>query len=103
MASLDIDNIGNFNFEDTLKEAKLSLGPRETFPNFVDKKSDAPLILAEASIPGTPAHQEPVHSNNMRAQKRKKTDEVDKGDILPEGSRRNRNKTARARGFDSLA
>jgi hypothetical protein len=40
----------------------------------------------------------------MRAQKRKKMDEVDEGRILPEGSRRKRNQTARAHSLtDSLA
>jgi hypothetical protein len=78
-----------------------------------NEKSDAALTrvtLADASEfnLGTSTHQEP-HSNEisndseLRAQKRKKTDEVDKCHILPEGSRRNRNKTARARGLDSLA
>jgi hypothetical protein len=96
----------NINFEDSdalitpLKEAELLLGPLE-LPN---EKSEAPT-LAEAYNTGTGTStlqvQEPVHSNEMRAQKRKKTDEVDKGDILPEGSRRNRNKTARALGLDS--
>ena len=92
-------NTANFNFRDMLKEtepvALLSL----QFPN---KKSEE-LTLAEVYNQGTSGSvlQEPVHSSEMRAQKRKKTEEVDKGDILPEGSRRNRNKTARARGLDS--
>lgn len=125
LGDLDVDNgmnySANFNFEVAVKEAELSLGPRETFQEantslsslsnlptlpvkLTNKKSDA-LTLAEASNPGTSTlvRQEPVHSNEMRAQKRKKTDEVDQGHILPEGSRRNRNKTARARGLDSLA
>jgi hypothetical protein len=66
-----------------------------------NSESDA-LTQAEASNPGTSGstRREPVRFNEMRAQKRKKIDEVDKGHILPEGSRRNRNKTARARGLD---
>jgi hypothetical protein len=106
-------NTANFNFEDALtKEAELSLGPREAFqePNMslpvaplsLELPNEA-LTLGEAYNPSTPTLQDPVHSNEMRAQKRKKTDEVDEGHILPEGSRRNRNKTARARGLDSLA
>ena len=105
---IDINNgimmSANFNFEDALEEAILSLEPHETFQDanmsslghlsplklqVVNEKSDDPLTVAEASNSGTSAHpsQEPVHSNEMRAQKRKKTDEVDKGCILPEGSR----------------
>ena len=118
----DIDNgmvydSAGFSFEDTLKESELSLGPHETFqeanmsslthlpllPKLTNDKSDA-LTFAEASNPGTSTRQEPVHSIEMRAQKRKKVDEVDKGRILPEGSRRKRNQTARARGLtNSLA
>jgi hypothetical protein len=112
--------IANFSLEDTLKDAELPLqvGPRETFQEAdttshlpSNEKSDAALTrvsLADASEfnLGTSTHLEP-HSNEiineLRAQKRKKTDEVDKSHILPEGSRRNRNKTARARGLDSLA
>jgi hypothetical protein len=105
----DINNTvnysANYNFEDTLKEGEISLGPHETIQ---DANTDA-LTLAEASNPksnppaGISTHQGPVHSKEMRAQKRKKTEEVDKGQILPEGTRRNRNMTARARGLDSLA
>jgi hypothetical protein len=110
-------NSANFNFEDALKEAELLLGPqaREAFQEsnmslpvdplpaeLPNEKSEA-LTLAEANNTGSSTLQEPVHSNGMPAQKRKKMDEVDKSDILPEGSRRNRNKTARARGLDSLA
>ena len=107
----------NFNFEETLKEAESSLGPREplqeantdmnshshlppSFPKLTNKNSDA-LTQAEASTnPGTSTNQDSVHFNEMRVQKRKKMDEVDECRILPEGSRRNRNKTARARGLD---
>jgi hypothetical protein len=128
LGGLDIDNgmnySANFNFEYTLKEAELSLGPHETFQEantnlsslspghllplelrLANEKSDAlTLQVSEASNPGTSTCQEPViNSNEMRAQKRKKMDEVDQGHILPEGSRRNRNKTAQARGVDTLA
>jgi hypothetical protein len=102
LGGLDIINNGinytsvKFDFEDTLKEAE----SRETLQ--ANEKSEE-LSLAEASNPGNSTHQELVHSNEIRAQKRKKTEEVDKDRILPEGSRRNRNKTARARGLDSLA
>jgi hypothetical protein len=113
-----------FSIEDmlTCKEAELSLGPRETFqeanmsfeslshlplpPKLTNEKSDTLTLAAEASNPGTSTRQdsEPVHSIEMRAQKRKKMDEVDEGRILPEGSRRKRNQTARARGLtNSLA
>ena len=119
LGGFDIENGANFNFEGALKEAELSLGPRETLQEantslsslsnlpplkLTNEKSGA-LTLTEASNLGTSTleRQEPVHSNEMRAQKRKKMDEVDEGHILPEGSRRNRNKTARARGIDSLA
>ena len=110
---LDIDNIGGLNFDDVLKEPELSLGPHETLqavntsspnhlppPKLATEKFDVPT-LAEASSSNivTSTHQEPVHSNEMRAQKRKKPDEVDKGQILPEGLRRNQNKTARALGL----
>jgi hypothetical protein len=123
-SKLDINNLNgknysaNFNFEDTLKEAESSMGPHETFQEAntdinslsyqqllklrvasENSESDA-LTQAEASNPGTSTRREPVCFNEMRAQKRKKIDEVDKGHILPEGSRRNRNKTARARGLD---
>jgi hypothetical protein len=109
-------NTANFNSEDALKEAELLLGPREAFQvqEANTSLSVAPLELPnekyeELTLPeaytntGTSTLQEPVHENEMRAQKRKKMDEVDKGHILPEGSRRNRNKTARARGLDSMA
>jgi len=127
---LDVNNsmdfIANFRFEETaLKDVELSLGPRETFqeadttwsslshlvPSNEKSESDVALTrvtLADASEfnLGTSAHQGP-HSNEifneLRVQKRKKKDEVDKCHILPEGSRRNRNKTARACGIDSLA
>ena len=107
----DSDNIGmnySANFEDTLKEAESSLGPRETFQEAntgtdMNSPSHIPFLkLANENSQGT-STQEPVHLSEMpqmRAQKRKKIDEVDKGRILPEGSRRNRNKTARARGLD---
>jgi hypothetical protein len=117
-----VDYSANLGFEDTPNDVQILLGPHETsqeantsalihFPPLkpANEKSDA-LTLAEASNPNSNPEdsthqQEPVNknSNEMRAQKRKKTDEVDKGHILPEGSRRNRNKTARARGLDSLA
>ena len=92
-------NTANFNFGDALKETEPVALPSLQFPN---EKSEE-LTLAEVYNQGTSVLQKPVHSSEMRAQKRKKTEEVDKGDILPEGSRRNRNKTARARGLDSLA
>ena len=94
----------NFDFGDALqatKEAESVALPQLPIGN---EKCEE-LTLAEVYNPGTSMLQEPVPSHSsteMRAQKRKKTDEVDKGDILPEGSRRNRNKTARARGLDSL-
>lgn len=93
-------------FEDS--EAIMISPPAEAPLELRNEKSEAPTLAdSEAYNPGTLTLQlqveEPVHPNEMRAQKRKKTDEVDKGDILPEGSRRNRNKTARARGIDSLA
>ena len=108
----------NFNFKDVLKdsEAELdSLGPREAIQeaNMSLPVAVAPLELlnenyealtllglpkASSCTLGTSMLQELVHSNEMQAQKRKKTDEVDKGHILPEGSRQNRNKTAQARG-----
>ena len=90
------------SLEDTLKEAGLSLGPLKTLQEaytssvshlsplkLANKNSDA-LTLTEASIPGNSTCQEPVstHSNEMHAQKqkkKKKTDEVDKDCILPEG------------------
>ena len=113
----------NFNFEDVLKDSEaelVSLGPCEAFQ---EANTSLPVAVAPLELPnekyealtlpglpkassctlGTSTLQELVHSNEMRAQKRKKTDEVDQGHILPEGSRRNRNKTARARGLDSLA
>ena len=93
----------NFNFEDTLKEVDSSLGPHETFQDAnTDKNSLRSLPLPKPAIEnsGTSTCGEPVCFNEMRAQKRKKMDEVDKEHILPEGSRRNRNKTARARGLD---
>ena len=75
----------NFNFEDALREAELSPSPRETFQGAItgslshlpplklsSEKSDAVLTLAKASNPGTSTRQEPVHSNEVRAQKRKK-------------------------------
>ena len=109
----------NFNFdsEETLKEAESSLGPREpfqeantdmnshshlplAFPKLTNENSDA-LTQAEASTnPGTSTNQDSVHFNEMQGQKRKKMNEVDECRILPEGSRQNRNKTARARGLD---
>ena len=111
-------NNANFNFEDVLNEAELSLGPREEFQEAnmsfpVAPPMELPIEKSEALThpspetssynPGTSTLQEPVHSNEMRAQKWKKVDEVDAGQILPEGSRRNRSKTARAQGLDSLA
>lgn len=118
---IDIINNGvnntttNFDFEDTVKGAEISLGPPETLQeantssksvsqlSLANERSNA-FTLADAYNPGSSTCQEPApsHSNEMRAPKRKKTDEVDKDSILPEGSRRNRNKTARARGLDSL-
>ena len=107
----NLDYSANFNFEHTQKEVESSLGPHETFQEantdlnshchlkVANENSDA-LTHAEASYPGTSTSQEPFHFNEMRGQKRKKVDEVDEGHILPEGSRRNRNKTARARGLD---
>jgi hypothetical protein len=98
-----------FSIEDTPKEGELSLGPRETFQEAnlplppKQRKSDT-LTLAEASNLGTSTRQEPVHSIEMRARKRKKMNEVDEGRIRPEGSRRKRNQTARVRGrTNSLA
>ena len=103
----------NFDFEDTVRGAESLLGPPETLQEantssksvsqlpLDNEKSDA-LTLADAYNPGNSTYQEPAHSTEMRAPKRKKTDEVDESSILPEGSRRNRNKTARARGLDSL-
>ena len=94
----------NFDFGDALqatKEAESVALPQLPIGN---EKCEE-LTLAEVYNPGTSMLQEPVPSHSsteMRAQKRKKTDEVDKGNILPEGSRQNRNKTARARGLDSL-
>ena len=119
LGGMDIINKGvnyttaNFNFEDTVKGDEFSLGPPETLQeadtssksvsqlSLANEKSDA-LTLADAYNPGNSTYQEPANSNEMRAPKRKKTDEVDESSILPEGSRRNRNKTARARGLDSL-
>jgi hypothetical protein len=118
-----LDNyISNFSFEDTIKDAELSLGPCETQepdtsslrvshlvvpPSY---ETDAALTRVTLTLPdasdfnlGTSAHHSNEMSDELRAQKRKKIDEVDKCHILPEGSRRNRNKTARARGLDSLA
>ena len=110
----DLDYSANFNFEHTLKEAESSLEPHKTFQETnADMNSPCHLKLANGnsdelthteasygSYPGTSTSQEPFHLNEMRGQKRKKMDEVDEGHILPEGSRRNRNKTARARGLD---
>ena len=82
---LDVNNssmdfIANFSFEDTLKDAELSLGPRETFQEAADttrnslaltdshspsnEKSDAALTqvtLTDASEfnPSASTHQEP--------------------------------------------
>ena len=97
----------NFNFKDMIKEAKLSLGPHKTFQELgastsslqvshlpllepANKKSNA-LALDEAyySNPDNSTCQEPVHSNEIQTQKRKKIDEVDTGHILPEGSHQN--------------
>ena len=81
-------------------------GPRETFQEAnTDMNSLSPGHLPFLKLVNDNSDaltQEPVHSsfNGMRAQKRKKMDEVDKSSILPEGSRRNRNKTTRARGLD---
>jgi hypothetical protein len=110
LGGLDINNAVDYNanlgFEDTPNNVQISLGPHKTsqeantsalshFPPLkpANKKSDA-LTLAKASNPksnpgDSTHHQEPVNSNEMRAQKRKKMDEVDKGHILPEGSHRN--------------
>jgi hypothetical protein len=112
-----INYSANFNFEDSLKEVESSLGPHKTFQEAntdMNSLSHLPLLkpasensdaLPHAHIPegsnlGTSTRREPVRFNEMRAQKRKKMDEVDEGRILPEGSRRNRNKTARARGLN---
>jgi hypothetical protein len=124
---LDVNNyITNFAFEDTLKDAELSVGPHasetlqepdtSSLSHLVPpyEKTDAALTrvtvgvtlpdASEFNLPvDTSAHLSNEMSDKLRAQKRKKIDEVDKCRILPEGSRRNRNKTARARGLDSLA
>ena len=104
LSSTNTAATADFDFGDALqatKEAESVALPQLPIGN---EKCEE-LTLAEVYNPGTSMLQEPVPSHSsteMRAQKRKKTDEVDKGDILPEGSRRNRNKTARARGLDSL-
>jgi hypothetical protein len=48
-----------------------------------NEKSEA-FTLAEAYNMVTSTLQEPIHSNEMRAQMRKNMDEVDKCHILPE-------------------
>ena len=116
--SADIANFGlyNFHFNNDLgscvinnglvyDSAGLSHSSLPLPPKLTNEESDTlALQVYEASNPGTSTHQEPVHSIEMRVQKRKKMDEVDKGRILPEGSRRKRNQTARARGLtNSLA
>ena len=121
---LDINgyNISNFSFEGMVKDAELSLGPRETFLQLEEpdmstlsylapsyKNTDVALTGVTLQVPdaseinlGTSEHHSSGTSNELQAQnlKCKKTDEVDICDILPEGSHRNRNKTARAHGLD---
>ena len=103
-------NTANFNFGDAInfgdtltKEAEPVAPSLQVMqlPIVPNEKSES-LTLAEVNNQSASMLQDPVQSSaEMRTQKRKKMDEVDKGDILPEGSRRNRNKTARARGLDS--
>ncbi|KAF8951490.1 hypothetical protein BDZ97DRAFT_1909987 [Flammula alnicola] len=118
-----IDFTSNFNFDEAFIEAALSLGPRETantspllpsYSNpFDDPRQFRATNLAEAggsditkfSLPppvmtSNPIADSPDFNHEARAHKRKKVDEVNEADILPEGSRRNRNRSARARGFD---
>ena len=103
-------NTANFNFGDAInfgdtltKEAEPVAPSLQVMqlPIVPNEKSKS-LTLAEVNNQSASMLQDPVQSSaEMRTQKRKKMDEVDKGDILPEGSRRNRNKTARAHGLDS--
>ena len=104
LGDLDIDigmnystNNANFNIGDMLTTKEAEPVALLQLPN--EKPEE--LTVSRVNNTGSSMHQEPVRSSEMQVQKRKKAEEVNEGDILPEGSRRNRNKTARALGLDS--
>ena len=88
LGNIEFNNVhlDNFNFEDAIKEAKLLLGPRKTFQELgastsslqvshlpllepANKKYDA-LTLDEAYYNlDNSTCQEPIHLNEIRAQK----------------------------------
>ena len=75
---LDVNNssmnfIANFSFEDTLKDAELSLGPRETFQEAADTTRNS-LALTDSHLPSneksdaaSPKSPLPMHPSSTRA------------------------------------